>query len=73
MKTNEPGQEELWPRGWEGHERVQLLYWSRLPLSEKLAWLEEAEDLALNLQRARAAREAKPADEGDTSLSGPPE
>jgi hypothetical protein len=38
-----------------------------MPLAEKLAWLEEAEDFILNLQRARVAREAKPSDPPDCS------
>jgi hypothetical protein len=46
---------DLWPRGWDGHERAQLRRWAKLPLAEKLAWLEEAEELVLNLQRARQA------------------
>jgi hypothetical protein len=59
-------EEELWPRGFDGHERAQLRRWARMSLADKLAWLEEAEELALNLQRARQRRDAE-----STEPSGP--
>jgi hypothetical protein len=31
-----------WERGWEGHRAEQLRRLARLPLAEKLRWLEEA-------------------------------
>ncbi len=34
--------ERVWERGWKDHERRQLARLAQLPLSEKLAWLEEA-------------------------------
>src|SRR6185295_18654294 len=45
-----------WERGWGGHERQQLERLSRMPLPEKLRWLEEAHHLVLHLSGA-----AKPA------------
>lgn len=50
-----PVTEEEWPVGWEGHERDQLERTSRLPLSAKLQWLEEAQELVLALQRRKPA------------------
>jgi hypothetical protein len=42
--------DQAWPRGFEGHEADQQARLAELPLSEKLAWLEEAHRLALHLQ-----------------------
>jgi hypothetical protein len=44
-----------WERGWEEHERLQLKRMARLPLSEKLAWLEEAHELVTRLKSTRSA------------------
>lgn len=41
---------------WEGHSRAQAARLARLPLWEKLAWLEEAHRLLRNLKDARARR-----------------
>lgn len=43
-----------WECGWESHRRAQALRLARLPLSEKLAWLEQAHGLMLHLARSRA-------------------
>ena len=45
--------ERKWEVGWDGHERAQLLRMANLPLSQKLLWLEEAEELAAYLQSQR--------------------
>jgi hypothetical protein len=42
-----------WDVGWEGHELAQLRRFAAWPLSEKLRWLEEAQKLAEQLERAR--------------------
>lgn len=42
-----------WDRGWDEHQQRQLERWAKLPLSEKLDWLEEAEQLVWNLQNSR--------------------
>jgi 5-formaminoimidazole-4-carboxamide-1-beta-D-ribofuranosyl 5'-monophosphate synthetase len=42
-----------WERGWEGHQRAQLLRQSRLSLPEKIQWLEDAHRTVLALQHAR--------------------
>ena len=39
-----------WERGWDGHEAEQLERLARLPLADKLQWLEEAHRLARHLQ-----------------------
>ena len=46
--------QRVWEKGWEDHNRLQLERLARLPLSEKLAWLEEAQRLLCRLiHRAR--------------------
>ncbi len=46
--------ERVWEAGWEGHARAQRERIARLPLRDKLEWLEEAQTLVLHLtQRAR--------------------
>lgn len=42
---------EDWTWSWEQHELDQLRYGARLSFAEKLAWLEEALELADALQR----------------------
>lgn len=39
-----------WERGWAGHELAQMRRLARLPLSEKLAWLEEAHRLVESMR-----------------------
>lgn len=40
----------VWEEGWEAHSRKQMQRLAALPLSEKLAWLEEAHRLVMSLQ-----------------------
>lgn len=42
-----------WERGWEEHERLQLRRLSALPLTDKLAWLEEARRIVMRLTKTR--------------------
>ena len=42
-----------WPAGWDGHTRAQRRRMAGLPLSEKLAWLEEAQRVAASLAASR--------------------
>ncbi len=44
-----------WEQGWDGHETQQLERLSKVPLSEKLQWLEEAHHLVLHLSGAAPA------------------
>lgn len=45
------GSERIWERGWEGHALAQRQRLAALPLEEKLAWLESAQELASYLLR----------------------
>ncbi|TMQ69740.1 MAG: hypothetical protein E6K81_14220 [Candidatus Eisenbacteria bacterium] len=47
--------ERGWDVGWEGHSLAQLRRLARLPLWEKIAWLEEAQRLAGHLAGRRPA------------------
>jgi len=48
--------ESQWPIGFEGHAREQRKRMAALPLSAKIAWLEEAQRVAEHLQRSRRER-----------------
>ncbi len=48
---SEDSVEHAWESGWDGHEHAQLVRMARLTLAEKLAWLEEAQNLVLELRR----------------------
>ena len=61
MTHDEPG----WERGWDGHEQAQRLRMARLPLTEKLQWLEDAHRIVLHMRRfASVRRPARPKDPG---------
>ena len=45
------GQELVWERGWEGHEKEQLRRLAELSLAEKIRRLEEAQRLVRRLSR----------------------
>ena len=51
-----------WERGWEGHEKAQLLRMARLSFEKKIRWLEETQDLIQALQRGKVlqVRNTKP-------------
>ncbi len=49
MNVTEGGEHRGWDPGWEGHSLAQQRRLARLPLWEKLAWLEEAHRLARRL------------------------
>ena len=55
---------QAWESGWDGHALAQRRRLARLPLAEKLQWLEEAGRLAEQL--ARSARERGLAPQVDT-------
>jgi hypothetical protein len=44
--------ERVWERGWDGHQHAQARRLARLPLSQKLQWLEEAQELVHQLTRS---------------------
>jgi hypothetical protein len=52
--------EGKWEVGWDGHERAQLLRMANLPLSQKLLWLEEAQEVVAHLQSQRKRLTSKP-------------
>lgn len=45
--------ERIWEHGWDGHEMAQLRRLARLTLAEKLDWLEQAQEMADRLERAK--------------------
>jgi len=47
-----------WESGWGGHEAQQRARLARLPLPDKLRWLEEAHYLVLHLSKAASATTA---------------
>lgn len=59
--------ETAWEAGWDGHQLAQQRRQAALPLWEKLAWLEEAQRLATQLQSG--ARETSISDPGPASPS----
>jgi hypothetical protein len=50
------GRDTGWDSGWEEHRRAQRQRLARLPLIEKLRWLEEAQVVVENLERSRKER-----------------
>jgi hypothetical protein len=64
---NEPPQnkvpdvgDRVWEHGWQDHSRRQLERLARLPLSEKLVWLEEAHRLVLHMTGERRRLSTNP-------------
>ena len=51
--------ERIWEAGWDGHLDAQLRRMARLPLWEKIAWLEDAQRLAARLTAQRAGTSGK--------------
>ena len=45
------GRQTGWTNGWQDHERQQLQRMAQLPLPVKIAWLEEAQKTAEQLQK----------------------
>jgi hypothetical protein len=50
----EPTEAGIWEIGWEGHEQLQLRRLAALPFADKLAWLEQAHRLVINIEAARS-------------------
>ena len=57
MKASQenPGSKEDygWEHGWDEHESMQLRRLARLPLADKLLWLEQAHRVVIQLQSGR--------------------
>ena len=60
MPDDAPPEQAVWPKGWEGHRRAQLLRMARLPFSQKLDWLDQANRLVRHIQQHRSR--SKPSD-----------
>ena len=41
----------MWEKGWEGHEKAQLLRMAALSFEEKIRWLEEAQEVIQALEK----------------------
>jgi len=54
LKSVHPEEIRQWEHGWDEHERMQLQRLARLPLAEKLLWLEHAHRVVIQLQSARS-------------------
>ncbi len=52
---SEKPEEHQWETGWDGHVDAQRIRLAALPLSEKLAWLEEAQRVVGALRQAAPA------------------
>lgn len=60
MADGDPRDERRWERGWEEHALAQRRRLARLPLIEKLRWLEEAQQVAERMRRDRRAKDGDP-------------
>lgn len=58
--------EGTWEEGWIGHERAQLHRLAKLPLAEKLRWLEDAHDLVRHLSEQKKGPRSGPGDSSDS-------
>ena len=56
MSTRADNAEQTWERGWDGHAMEQLRRLARLPLPDKIAWLEQAQRVAQHLTAQKTAR-----------------
>jgi len=53
MPVEDSDSQQGWDRGWDEHRLRQLRRMAKLPLAEKLKWLEEAHRLARHLNRGK--------------------
>ncbi|HEY3216547.1 MAG TPA: hypothetical protein VGK93_08640 [Candidatus Eisenbacteria bacterium] len=53
MPDKDSRDERLWESGWDAHTVAQRRRLARLPLAEKLRWLEEAQKLVAHLRKDR--------------------
>ena len=53
MSQDEPRDERIWEVGWDGHSDAQRRRLARLPLVDKIRWLEEAQKLAERMRQSR--------------------
>ena len=57
MSEKQPSTSRFWERGWDGHEKAQLLRMSKLSFTDKIKWLEEAQEL---VERMKVREERLP-------------
>jgi hypothetical protein len=55
--SSDPQPERVWEAGWDDHRQKQLERLAKLSLAEKLAWLEEAHRMVVQIDRARRKSE----------------
>ena len=61
MSDARPDDQRVWERGWEGHAEAQRRRLAKLPLAQKLAWLEQADRVIRHLTaQGRGASERSP-------------
>ena len=53
--------------GWDEHEQAQRRRYAQMPLADKIAWLEEAQQMVLYLEQQRLAKQERKT--GDSSES----
>ena len=58
-----------WEKGWDGHHEEQLRRLARLPLTEKLKWLEEADRVVRHLSGVTATDRPIPKDASSAEKS----
>ena len=54
MSEQQDKSERIWEIGWNGHEKAQRQRMSRLPLIEKIKWLEEAQEVINRLKSRKS-------------------
>ncbi len=71
-RTGTPGKDrDVWPRGFDGHRRAQVLMGLRLTPAERLRWLEETME-TLRRWQGRAGEEDRGAPSVSGTLAGDP-
>ncbi len=55
---NDDHEQRVWERGWDEHERLQLVRMAKLSLAQKLEWLEQAHRLVLQFEANRKSRDS---------------
>jgi len=51
--------------GWDEHEQAQMRRYAQMPLADKIAWLEEAQQMVLHLEQQRVVKQERKT--GDSS------
>lgn len=71
MGESRESDDELWPRGWEGHERDQLRRSAQIPFPVKLQWLEDMHRMVRHMEQQRQERKTKDMSEGTQTPQQP--